>query len=438
MVTDRWELLDADPEEAGEFADLAATRARITGPAAPPNRFRRVHVVRHGERVYYLKEFERTQWKNRLRARLTAPRCDLDGERELGIARALAERGITVARPVALGRLGGASYYLCAALPGHSLRDRLAAGTLSVTQAFAAARFAGTILSSGIRLPDLSMDHIFVEGENAEFAVIDLHNGSLTTTTSVRPLTKILRRFQRSLRGLPVSRSAALGFACRLLKAAGCRPAIRRTILGRVPPLDTHGRYELPGRSQAYRSRNPRRSDRELRLLARIWPGRPGDRVLDSPAGTGRLAPTLTDRFSTRRVAADRAFAMLRESRLAGGTDPLVQADAAVLPFRDGGVDGVVVFRFLHHLDQEAARTVVREAARVAKSYVVISFFHPVSVHGLARRLREKLSGRARTRFSLTHRKLVAWLAAEGFVPTGSAADLAFLRDFWVAAFQRI
>ena len=59
-------------------------------------------------------------------------------------------------------------------------------------------------------------------------------------------------------------------------------------------------------------------------------------------------------------------------------------------------------------------------------------------MHGVSWRLRETLSGRARSRFGLTHRKLATWLAAEGYAPTSPAADLAFLRDFWVAAFQRI
>lgn len=436
-MTDRWELLDADLDEAALFPDLQTTRTRITGPAAAPNRFRQVHVVRHRERVYYLKEFRHTQWKNRWRCRLTAPHCQLDGERELGIARALTERGFAIARPVAFGRLGGASFYLCAELAGDSLRQRLAAGTLSTRQAFAAARFAGAILRSGVRLPDLSLDHIFTEAEGSTFAVIDLHNGSLGTTSRSRPLVRILRRFRRSLGGLSVTRVAALGFASRLLKAAGLNATTRRQVIERVPPIDTHGRYEVAGRSRAYRARNQRRTDRELRLLTSIWPGRPDDSVLDSPAGAGRLAATLTESFDTRRIAADRAFAMLQESRRAGIDDPLVQADAADLPFRDRSFDGVVVFRFLHHLDDEAARTVVREAARVTRSYLVISFFHPVSLHGLTRRLRERLSGRARTRFSLTHRKLAGWLAAEGFTAAGSAADGAFLRDFWVAAFRR-
>ena len=175
-MSERWELLQADAEEAACFADLASARACVVGPAAPPNRFRRVHELRALDRTYYLKEFEHTQWKNRVRARLTAPRCVLDGERERGVAEALHARGFAVARPVAAGTQRGASFYLCAALDGESLRDLLARDALDRTTAFAAARWAGAILAAGVHLPDLSLDHVFVTPGG--FAVIDLHNGN--------------------------------------------------------------------------------------------------------------------------------------------------------------------------------------------------------------------------------------------------------------------
>jgi SAM-dependent methyltransferase len=266
--------------------------------------------------------------------------------------------------------------------------------------------------------------------------VIDLHNGALRPTRTVRPAVRILRRFARSVCGLPVPRRDALGFACRLLKAAGYAAADRRRVISRVPPIDTHGRYEVPGRAAAYRGRSTRRTTRELELLHRIWPGRPGELVLDSPAGAGRLAASLGG-LGARRIGADRAMAMLGEARRAGDSAPLIQADAAALPFRDRSVDGVVVFRFLHHLEESAARQVVLEAARVADRFLVVSFFHPLSVHGLRRRLREGVHSTARTRFTLCLGQLRGWLAGVGFEPTDHAAERRFLRDFWVAGFER-
>jgi ubiquinone/menaquinone biosynthesis C-methylase UbiE len=232
-----------------------------------------------------------------------------------------------------------------------------------------------------------------------------------------------------------------LAAAVRLLRQAGRPIGERRTILRRVPPFDTHGRYEVAGRSASYRLRNPRRTARELDLLRRVWPGREGDLVLDSPAGTGRLAVILTHELGARRIAADRARAMLLEGRGQGrGGDTallLLQADAMQLPCRDRSVDGVVVFRLLHHLDTRAAQRVLAEACRVAERFVVVSFFHPVSFHGLSRRLREIGAGRARTRHALSLRTLRTWMAGHGFVEAAHAADAAFRRDFWLAAFVR-
>ena len=448
-MRDTWELLESDAEEARRFANLDVTLDQTTDLAAPPNTYRRVYRIESadGGPTYYLKEFRRTQWKNRWRSRLTRPRCVHDGARERAVAEALTKRGFTVARPVAAGQRGPASFYLCAALPGRSLRDIISAGAMSPSVAGAAARFAGAILRAGIRLPDLSADHIFLldrqDAGPPRFAVIDLHNGGLGVTKTTRAAARILRRFRRSVRGLAISRSRALAFACRFLRTARYPRRLRRRVMRRVPPIDTHGRYEVPGRAHAYRTRSAARTKRELHLLERVWPGAPGDLVLDSPSGAGRLAGTLERDLGARRVGADRAMAMLCADRAAdlGGSRAadslLVQAEATVLPFRDAVFDVVVVFRFLHHLDPTTCRHALHEAARVAGRFLVISFFHPVSAHGLSRRLRELCTHRARTRFAMTHGRLSAMLREVGFTPEKLAADRPYLKDFWVAAFRR-
>ena len=435
-VSDRWELLEADAEERALFASLESTRTHISGPAAEPNRFRCVHRIAIGNRTWYLKEFAHTQWKNRCRSRLTAPRCRLDGEREQLVAAALAERGTGIARPVAIGIVGGASFYLCAGLEGRSLTERFAARDLDRRTALAAARFGGEILAGGVQLPDLSADHIFV-CDDGSFAVIDLHNGSVASGPSDKTVQRVLRRFRKSIRGLAVRRPLALMFAVRMLRTAGLSAARRRRAIERTKPIDTHGRYEVQGRSHTYRNRNPKRTTRELQLLRSVWPGQAGDVVLDSPAGAGRLGPLLRDEFGADRLGMDRAHAMLCESRQAGDVDPLAQADAADLPLFDDTVNGAVVFRFLHHVDRDVAKRVVLEAARVARHYVVVSFFHPVSVHALQRRCKERLTGSPRTRFSITHGELAGWLRGAGFTPYNVAAEKPYLRDFWVASFVR-
>jgi SAM-dependent methyltransferase len=438
-VQESWRFVDTTAAEREWFRDLDATLALARDPVGEPNRLRSVKRARIAGRDYFLKVFERTQPKNRLRNRCTAPRADLDAERELAVALALAERGVRTARPIAIGRRGPASFYLCAGLDGTSLRQLLAEGRCDDDLARRAARFAGSIGRLGVILPDLSADHLFVAtGTDGapEFAVIDLHNGRLARTPTRRDLVRALRHTARSVLGLTIARARAIAWAVRFVAAAGRRDAIR-AVLRRLSPFDTHGRYDVPGRSRAYRQRDPARARREVELLLRVWPGRPRDNVLDVPCGVGRVSQALVA-VGARCVGADRSRAMLAELRAADHQRmPLVQSDARHLPFADRSFDGVVVFRFLHHLTDETAQAVVAEAARVADRFVVVTFFHPVSLHGLRRRLAAAAKGRPPTRFAIRYGRLRTWLSDRGFEPVGHAAERPFAREFWVAAFER-
>jgi ubiquinone/menaquinone biosynthesis C-methylase UbiE len=148
------------------------------------------------------------------------------------------------------------------------------------------------------------------------------------------------------------------------------------------------------------------------------------------------LLPLLRDRFGHRVVQADGALAMLRTADERGRGSDRVQADALALPFADGAFDGVVVFRFLHHLPPEAQRLVVAEACRVAGRFVVVSFFHPCSAHHLQRVLRGWL-GASPTRFAVSLGRLAGWFADSGYVLRAHRAEAAYRRDLWLAAFER-
>ena len=113
-----------------------------------------------------------------------------------------------------------------------------------------------------------------------------------------------------------------------------------------------------------------------------------------------------------------------------------MQADALQAPFGDRAVDGVVMFRFLHHLPPDAARAAVAEACRVARRFVVISFFHPVSAHHLRRRARQLLGAPA-TRFALPTAEVARVASRNGFRVEATAAQLPYLRDLWLVALVR-
>lgn len=86
-----------------------------------------------------------------------------------------------------------------------------------------------------------------------------------------------------------------------------------------------------------------------------------GSLVLDLACGTGDLAQELTDR-GARAIGVDFSAGMLAASHV---STPLVRGDAAHLPLRDGGFDGVVCGFALRNFVELTG--VFSEAARVLR-----------------------------------------------------------------------
>ena len=435
-----WEFLQAEAAERALFGDRDAVLALPHAPAAPANRRRRVLRLAHAGRTWFFKEFGRTQWKNRWRFRTTLPHAQDDAEREALVTLALRARGIDAPRPVLRGTSAHGSCYLCAELPGEPLRRLLQRGERPARLLASCARFCGDVLKQGIWLPDLSAEHVFVRQEAAchHFGLLDLHNATLAPPGPPPPglCRRVLRHFARSVQDLQLRPATALRFATRLLRSAGRGQQVRRLLRG-LPALPSAARYEAPGRSTAYAARNPARAARELELLGRIWPGRGGELVLDCPSGSGRLLPFLRQR-GHRVLWADAARAMLRAAApQAPERIAAIQAEAARLPLADAAVDGVVMLRLLHHLPSAAAAGALTEACRVARRFVVVSFFHPCSLHHLRRRLRGLLRWRAAPRHALTLARVTAVARQQGFALRAHAAELPFVKDLWLASFVR-
>ena len=161
-----------------------------------------------------------------------------------------------------------------------------------------------------------------------------------------------------------------------------------------APPADpeprhfrARGNWQSAEKAAVYRrARHPTQFSRFFREEAIVSPwlddlGKEAS-VLDIPCGTGRWIPTLTGR-GFRYTGADVSQAMTREARTATAP-PAVQgfvvADLAYLPFPDDSFDAVIIWRLLHHVpDSETRRALLREAARVSRCKVIVSFHHPLS-----------------------------------------------------------
>ena len=439
-MSGNYEFVCADDAERARFADRDAILAHPHELAAQQNRARSVVRIRADGRVYYMKQFGPCSIRNRITFAMTRPHAKDDAERECLVTLALRQRGVETPRPVLRGRMSdGRSFYLCEQMPGTPLVEHLLRCEHDPTMLRMLASFCGDLLAAGFRLPDLSADHVFVRQELGywRFGLLDLHNGEVAAEgpAPLKTCRRALRRFQRSVQSLPIARHAAMRFALRLLKRAGAARHVRTIVRG-LSPMDTAARYERTGKAKAYKDRNPARTERELALLASVWPGRPGETVLDAPCGAGRLSPFLRARgHGIGRV--DGAFAMLQQAMDAGATEPMAQAHALALPFVDRAFDGAVQFRFLHHLEPSAQKAAVQEACRVSRRFFVASFFHPCSVHHASRRLRDLASGRAPMRHAITLSRLVRWCKANGFSLHAHRAELPYCKDLWVASFVR-
>jgi ubiquinone/menaquinone biosynthesis C-methylase UbiE len=121
----------------------------------------------------------------------------------------------------------------------------------------------------------------------------------------------------------------------------------------------------------------------ELTILRSWLPLGPGTRLLDVPAGTGRLSVALAESGATV-VGADISFNMLqvaankRASALPASVH-LMQASGSQLPFPDDTFDAVLSFKFFHLIPNASKRQFVTEMTRVLKpgKSVVFEFNSP-------------------------------------------------------------
>jgi ubiquinone/menaquinone biosynthesis C-methylase UbiE len=123
------------------------------------------------------------------------------------------------------------------------------------------------------------------------------------------------------------------------------------------------------------------------------------DRILDIPAGTGKLAPVFSS-LESSVVAADVSKAMLAIAREEYrsrdyGNVSFVCTDAETISRTiDDDFDVVVCLRLLHRVPREVKTTILAELARVAE-YAIVSFGADSTYHTYRRRARQFVFGGA-------------------------------------------
>jgi ubiquinone/menaquinone biosynthesis C-methylase UbiE len=121
-------------------------------------------------------------------------------------------------------------------------------------------------------------------------------------------------------------------------------------------------------------------SELETAVLDSWLPLSSGIRVLDMPAGTGRLSLALAER-GAKIVGVDISTNMLKMAAgKPGSAKPMfAQGSGVQLPFADNVFDGVISFKFFHLIPNERKQAFIREMARVLKPgrTMVVEFNSP-------------------------------------------------------------
>lgn len=136
---------------------------------------------------------------------------------------------------------------------------------------------------------------------------------------------------------------------------------------------------------------------REYRLLRRLLSSQGRcQTLLDVPSGGGRLSAQMAE-YTDLLIEADIARGQVLYGRKHGrvATQQVwMTASAFHLPFRDNSVDGIVCCRLCHHLPTNAERVaLVTELLRVARRFVLMTFFDYRSFKNLLRRIRRPFDG---------------------------------------------
>ncbi len=403
-------------EYLGEAPSFDRIWSDLHGEVVDRNQGRYVEKITGPWGIAYLKRFEGIQGKNHRKiTRATEPRAATQTEREVRIMAALAQEGIGVPQILAWGSEveGGRekrSLLLTSELPATAL-DQLPPANLDRSLLARVAGELGRTVASGIFLPDLGLDHVYLGAEGRLF-LLDFHNARTRPAPSRRELGRALIRFFRSPGGdrarevLPFEE-----FAARYLEAAG-RPEAMGRALGLARKRlagglggDSSWRYEEPGKAAAFADRSRKRDSEEQGMLARLLdtssrgasPDASLGLSLDAGCGTGRLQE-LIEKHGGTWVGMDGSLEMLLEAKRSAH-EPLLRGSVSQIPFGDQAFETVICFRLLHHLEPDVQGEVLTELSRVCRHRLILTAFHPCSTHEWSRAFKTRILGATRGRF---------------------------------------
>ena len=195
--------------------------------------------------------------------------------------------------------------------------------------------------------------------------------------------------------------------------------------------------------ARQYQVRKASKHNAEMRMVDRAFKLIPKThRVLDCPCGGGRVTLHLGKK-GYAMSAGDLSDAMLKitkENTEKAGLNVAVQKqDIEKLSFDDRHFDTVISFRLFHHFpNPEIRQRAVTELCRVARKYIALSYFSPLSVTSVKRKIRVALGGKKSDKHSTPLGEVEGYFAKAGFKLVKDFAQLPLVHTMHLAVFERI
>lgn len=191
-----------------------------------------------------------------------------------------------------------------------------------------------------------------------------------------------------------------------------------------------------------YDSRKAGKHLAETKLVERALEGIQGvSTVLDAPCGTGRFTILMAQRgyVTTGVDLGDAALVQAEKNcKSAGVTDVVLdKADLEQLPYAASSFDMVFCFRLFHHLPDEVIRArVVGELCRVARKYVLISYFDPLAFTSIKRRFQRRFFGKQSKQNATSLQEVEGYFRKHDFELTKNLARMPILHTIKLAIFR--
>jgi ubiquinone/menaquinone biosynthesis C-methylase UbiE len=192
-----------------------------------------------------------------------------------------------------------------------------------------------------------------------------------------------------------------------------------------------------------YQQRKPHKHAAEIKLVDQAFRLIPKSHsVLDIPCGGGRIFIRLAKQGYTVSAAdlSDPMLEYARENAKKAGLDcPVEKKDIEQLDYPEKSFDTLICFRLFQHFPTEAIRQrAVSEMCRVARQYVVMSYFSPYSWTQARLILRERLGGKKMLKFPTSLKEVEGYFATNGYRLVKDLCTVPLVQTLHLAIFERI